>query len=47
MDLYSNSIEGNTLTLRETQLVLQKGVTIWGKLLHEISVNYEKTLKNR
>ena len=26
----SNSIEGNTLTLRETQMVLQEGITIKG-----------------
>ncbi len=31
----SNSIEGNTLSLRETQLVLQEGVTIKGKSLRE------------
>ncbi len=31
----SNSIEGNTLTLQETQLVLQEGITIKGKLLRE------------
>ncbi|MCW1967970.1 MAG: Fic family protein [Anaerolineae bacterium] len=31
----SNAIEGNTLTLRETQLILQHGVTIGGKSLRE------------
>lgn len=31
----SNSIEGNTLTLRETQMVLQEGITIKGKTLRE------------
>ena len=31
----SNSIEGNTLTLRETQMVLQEGITIKGKSLRE------------
>ncbi len=31
----SNAIEGNTLTLRETQLVLEQGVTIGGKSLRE------------
>ncbi|RRO14534.1 Fic family protein [Flavobacteriaceae bacterium 14752] len=31
----SNHIEGNTLTLRETQMVLQEGVTIKGKSLRE------------
>lgn len=31
----SNRIEGNTMTLSETALVLQKGVTIDGRTLHE------------
>ncbi len=31
----SNKIEGSTLTLRETQLVLEKGVTIGGKPLRD------------
>lgn len=31
----SNSIEGNTLTLRETQMVLQEGITVKGKTLKE------------
>jgi Fic family protein len=31
----SNSIEGNTLTLRETQMVLQEGITVKGKSLKE------------
>ncbi|MFN5418185.1 MAG: Fic family protein, partial [Flavobacteriia bacterium] len=31
----SNSIEGNTLTLRETQLILQDGITVKGKSLRE------------
>lgn len=31
----SNSIEGNTLSLRETQMVLQDGITIKGKSLRE------------
>lgn len=31
----SNAIEGSTLTLRETQLILQHGVTIGGKSLRE------------
>ena len=31
----SNSIEGNTLTLQETALVLNKGITIGGKSLRE------------
>ncbi|PIZ07714.1 MAG: Fic family protein, partial [Flavobacteriaceae bacterium CG_4_10_14_0_8_um_filter_34_31] len=29
----SNSMEGNTLSLRETQLVLQEGITVKGKSL--------------
>lgn len=48
----SNSIEGNTLNLRETQLVLQEGITIKGKSLrehfeaknHEHAINYLFTL---
>ncbi len=31
----SNSIEGNTLTLRETQMVIQDGMTVGGKSLRE------------
>ncbi len=31
----SNAIEGNTLTLRETQLILEQGITIGGKSLRE------------
>src|SRR3989344_5128364 len=31
----SNAIEGNTLTLRETMLVLREGITIGGKSLRE------------
>ena len=31
----SNAIEGNTLTLRETALILQQGVTIEGKHIKE------------
>lgn len=42
----SNSIEGNTLSLRETQMVLQEGVTIRGKSLREHfeAVNHEKAI---
>lgn len=42
----SNSIEGNTLTLRETQMVLQEGITIKGKSLkeHFEAHNHEKAL---
>ncbi len=44
----TNSIEGNSLTLRETQLVLQEGITVKGKSLrehfeaknHENALNY-------
>lgn len=50
----SNSIEGNTLNLKETQLVLQEGITIKGKSLrehfeaknHEHAINYLYTLIN-
>lgn len=40
----SNSIEGNSLTLRETELVLSKGVTVSGKPLkdHIEAVNLAK-----
>jgi Fic family protein len=31
----SNAIEGNTLTLRETQLVIEEGITVHGKNLRE------------
>ena len=31
----SNNIEGNTLTLQETQLILQEGITVKGKTLRE------------
>ncbi|MDC8001872.1 Fic family protein [Aequorivita todarodis] len=43
----SNSIEGNTLSLRETQMILQEGVTISGKSLREHfeAVNHETALK--
>ncbi|MGY5847221.1 Fic family protein [Salegentibacter sp. HM20] len=44
----SNSIEGNSLSLRETQMILQEGVTVKGKSLrehfeaknHEIALDY-------
>jgi len=50
----SNGIEGNTLNLRETQMVLQEGVTIKGKSLrehfeaknHEKAINYLYNLVN-
>jgi Fic family protein len=42
----SNSIEGNTLSLQETQLILQEGITISGKSLREHfeAVNHEKAI---
>lgn len=42
----SNSIEGNTLTLRETQMVLQEGITIKGISLREHfeAKNHEKAI---
>lgn len=42
----SNSIEGNTLTLRETQLILQEGITIKGVSLREHfeAVNHDKAI---
>jgi len=44
----SNNIEGNTLTLQETQLVLQEGITIKGKSLREHfeAKNHETALKH-
>lgn len=44
----SNSIEGNTLTLRETQMVLQEGITVKGKSLREHfeAKNHETALKH-
>lgn len=44
----SNSIEGNTLTLRETQMVLQEGITVKGKSLREHfeAKNHEKALNH-
>lgn len=43
----TNSIEGNTLSLRETQMVLQEGITIKGKSLREHfeAKNHETALK--
>lgn len=51
----SNSIEGNTLTLKETQLILQEGITVKGKSLrehfeafnHEKAIDYLYTLVNK
>ncbi|MCH8555446.1 MAG: Fic family protein [Schleiferiaceae bacterium] len=44
----SNAIEGNSLTLRETQMVLEEGVTISGKSLREHfeAKNHETALKH-
>ena len=44
----SNSIEGNTLTLRETQMVLQEGITVKGKSLREHfeAKNHEKAISS-
>lgn len=50
----SNSIEGNTLTLQETQMVLQEGITVKGKSLrehfeaknHEKAINYLFSIVN-
>lgn len=40
----SNAIEGNTLTLRETKLVIEEGITIKGKTLREHfeAINHQK-----
>ena len=42
----SNAIEGNTLTLRETALILQTGITIGGKSLREHFevINHQKAI---
>ena len=50
----SNSIEGNTLSLRETQMVIQEGITIKGKSLrehfethnHDKAIDYLYTIVN-
>lgn len=43
----SNSIEGNTLTLQETKMVLEKGFTIKGKSLREHfeAVNHQEAIE--
>jgi Fic family protein len=51
----SNAIEGNTLTLLETKLVLEEGLTIGGKKLrehfevinHSEAINYVQDIVNR
>ena len=50
----SNSIEGNTLTLQETKMVIQEGITVKGKSLrehfeaknHEKAINYVFNIAN-
>lgn len=50
----SNSIEGNTLSLRETKMVLEEGITVKGKSLrehfevynHKKAIDYLQTLVN-
>ena len=50
----SNAIEGNTLTLRETRLILETGLTIGGKMLrehfevinHKRAIEYVESLLN-
>ncbi len=43
----SNAIEGNTLTLSETKLVVQEGITIGGKSLreHNEAINHQKAIE--
>jgi len=43
----SNAIEGNTLTLRETRLVIEEGITVKGKPLreHYEAINHQKAFK--
>ena len=43
----SNRIEGNTLTLMETKVLLEDGITIGGKRLREIyeTVNHQKAYR--
>lgn len=42
----SNAIEGNTLTLNETRVVLQQGITVGGKTLREHfeTINHQKAV---
>jgi len=52
---HSNAIEGNRLTLRETQLVIREGVTVGGKSVrdhleaqnHPSAISYVESLKDR
>lgn len=43
---HSNSIEGNTLTLQETKMVIEEGLTIYGKSLREHfeAVNHQESI---
>ena len=45
---HTNVIEGNTLTLRETQLVIQEGITVKGKPLryHLEAINHPKAIEH-
>lgn len=51
----SNAIEGSTITLRETQMILQEGITVKGKSLrehfetfnHDKAIDYLYTLVNK
>lgn len=51
----SNAIEGSTITLRETQMILQEGITVKGKSLrehfetfnHDKAIGYLYTLVNK
>ncbi|MFH1728437.1 MAG: Fic family protein [Pseudomonadota bacterium] len=47
MTYNSNAIEGNTLTLKETKLVLENGITIGGKSLkeHLETINHRDAIK--
>lgn len=48
MEVYnSNAIEGNTLTLGETKLVIEDGITIGGKTLREIheAINLSRAIE--
>lgn len=44
---HSNAIEGNSLTLEETKMVLEEGITIGGKPLREIfeAINHGKAIE--
>ncbi|MBX2927991.1 MAG: Fic family protein [Saprospiraceae bacterium] len=44
---HSNSIEGNTLTLQETKMVIEEGLTIHGKSLREHfeAVNHQESIE--